>query len=126
MITFLKEFVSPEREEAWKLIDKYQEREFGEVLYSEGASAILVMALPFNTYSEFDDEMYEGTCSAIIDLMHYTLNFTAYDAAKDKDFYDSIQYNNLEDMINKLLKPMADGKITEEDFKDLLETHIIV
>lgn len=125
MKKYVKAYITNEEENAWQLIDKYQEREWGQTYFSESASAITVMELPWVEYTE-SGESYDGTAYANVDLKHHTLNMGIYVDMYDEgevDWNHSIKYDSLDDMIDALLKPMADGEITEEDLFEKVQSY---
>lgn len=127
MKRYIKAYITQPEEDAWALIDKYMKREWGEVQYNESARAILVMEMPFNGISEDGENYSEGTCAAVVNLKDHELYYRVFipegDGIAEDDWEKVIKYESLDDMIVKLLKPMADGKITEQDFYEKCENY---
>ena len=120
----LKEYVRPEVEQAWDLLDDWFEREWGEVPYNESAKSILVTEFPMTIVRDGSHTYEEGTGAVVLDL----ISCTAYYAVYDEDGYmyadNTDTYSNIQDMIDKLIQPMADGEITESDFISRCENEL--
>lgn len=127
MKKYIKAFVTQEREDAWALIDKYMEREWGHIEYNESASGICVMNLPFDSISDDGEDFSEGECWATIDLMDNELRLGAYvpesENVPEVDWNKTIKYDSLADMVAKLIQPMADGEITEQKLYEMFEDY---
>lgn len=120
----LKEYVRPEVEKAWDLLDAWFEREWGEIPYNESAKSILVTEFPITLYADtpsiLDDddelELIDGTGSVVLDLINCKAYYNVYDEDEGRDYAGTVEsYSNIQEMIDKLIQPMHDGEITEDD-----------
>lgn len=109
------EYVRPEVDKAWNLLDAWFEREWGEIPYNESAKSILVTESYYDYVDEASGDYLEGTCAVVFDLINCIAYYDAYDEDGEDLFGFTEKYANIDEMVRKLIQPMADGSITEED-----------
>ena len=115
----LKEYVNNEVQKAWDLLDDWFEREWGEIPYNESAKAILVDEFLMDIF--VDGDYVEGTGAVVLNLISCEAHYDVYDDNGDEYATKTEDYSNIQDMIDKLIQPMHDGKITEDDLYAKLE-----
>ena len=118
------EYVRPEVEQAWDLLDDWFEREWGEIPYTESAKSIVVAEFPMTIVRDGSHKYEEGTGVVVLNLIDCRAWYYITDEDGDEfgEFTDS--YSNIQEMIDELIQPMADGEITESDFISRCENEL--
>ena len=68
-----------------------------------------------------DGDYVEGTGAVVLNLISCEAHYDVYDDNGDEYATKTEDYSNIQDMIDKLIQPMHDGKITEDDLYVKLE-----